>query len=81
MISSEALAAFLQQFLLERGVVLPADWQSYNFVSAGVLDSFEILTLIVSLETHFGFKVPASLLAEPANGQLGTFVAALQALA
>lgn len=81
MISNEALAAFLHQFLLERGVVLPADWQSYNFVSAGVLDSFEILTLIVSLETHFGFKVPACLLAEPANGQLGTFVAALQELA
>lgn len=77
MISAQAVEDFLRQFLLERGVVLPEDWQSFNFISAGVLDSFEILSMIVSLETHFALTVPATLLTNPENARLGQFINSL----
>lgn len=81
MISPQALEIFLRQFFLERGVLLPEDWQSFNFMSAGVLDSFEVLTMIVSLETHFALTIPATLLTNPDNARLGQFVTSLMDLA
>lgn len=81
MTRAQALQEFLQQFFLERGVVLPEDWQAFNFIAAGVLDSFEILSMIVSLETHFALTIPSTLLTNADNARLGTFVAALLELA
>ena len=81
MITALALQEFLQQFFLERGVVLPEDWQAFNFIAAGVLDSFEILSMIVSLETHFALTIPSTLLTNADNARLGAFVDALLELA
>lgn len=81
MISRRALEDFLRQFFLERGVKLPEDLQYFNFISAGVLDSFEILSMIVSLETHFSLTIPPTLLTNPDNARLGQFVTSLLDLA
>lgn len=74
------LETFLKQFLLERGVILTEDWQSYDFIGSGHLDSFEILTMVVSLETHFQLSIPAELLANSNNALLGKFVNSLMEL-
>ncbi|MFC0118875.1 hypothetical protein ACFFK7_13210 [Pseudoalteromonas xiamenensis] len=63
--------AFFRDFFEQRGVILPECWQGYDFVSAGVLDSFEILTMVMALEVELGVQVPAALLADPKNATLG----------
>jgi acyl carrier protein len=79
-IPTETIVTFLHSFFAERGVILPNHWAKFNFIQAGVLDSFEILTLIVSLETHFSLTIPAEMLADPENAELGRFASALQEL-
>ncbi|CCQ09742.1 hypothetical protein PALB_5900 [Pseudoalteromonas luteoviolacea B = ATCC 29581] len=64
-------AAFFRDFFEQRGVILPEHWQDYDFVSAGVLDSFEILTMVMAIEVELGVQVPAALLADPKNAMLG----------
>ena len=80
MIKTEVIVRFLHQFFAERGTILPPDWESFNFIQAGVLDSFEILTMVVSIETHFSLNIPTTLLADEKNAELGKFVRALQDL-
>jgi acyl carrier protein len=65
------LDEFFQAFFEQRGVILPELWQDYDFVAAGVLDSFEILTMIMALEVKLGVHIPATLIADPNNATLG----------
>ena len=68
----------VQQFLLERGVfVEDADIAEYDFVAAGALDSFEILSLIMSLETEYGFAVPPEFMVDSENAKVGNLATAL----
>jgi len=68
----------VQQFLLERGVfVEDADIAEYDFVAAGALDSFEILSLIMSLETEYGISVPPELMVDSENAKVGNLATAL----
>jgi len=68
----------VQQFLLERGVfVEDADIAEYDFVAAGALDSFEILSLIMSLETEYGIAVPPELMVDSENSKVGNLATAL----
>ena len=68
----------VQQYLLERGVfVEDADIAEYDFVAAGALDSFEILSLIMSLETEYGIAVPPELMGDSENAKVGNLATAL----
>lgn len=75
--NTESLTQFFQRFFEQRGVILPEQLAEYDFIAAGVLDSFEILTMIMALETEFGISIPATLLAESKNAQLGSLVTSL----
>ncbi|MFU2508129.1 acyl carrier protein [Pseudoalteromonas sp. ASV78] len=77
----QALIQFIQQFLLERGVVVEdADIADYDFVAAGSLDSFEILSLIMNLETEYGISVSPELLIDSDNAKVGNLATALMKL-
>ncbi|WP_462150963.1 hypothetical protein [Pseudoalteromonas xiamenensis] len=65
------LETFFIDFFTQRGVVLPECWQEFNFIAAGVLDSFELLTLIMALENEVGLHIPADVIADPKNATLG----------
>ncbi|WP_440055625.1 acyl carrier protein [Pseudoalteromonas sp. T1lg65] len=52
------LIAFFEHFLESRGVTV-SDQQllAFNFVQSGLLDSFEILSMVMQLETEFGVSL------------------------
>ena len=76
--NKEMLTQTIQQFLLERGVmVADDDIDCYNFVAEGTLDSFEILTLIMQLESDYRIAVPPELLMDTGNSNVGTLVNSL----
>jgi acyl carrier protein len=71
----------IQHFLLERGVLVEDDdIADYDFIAAGTLDSFEILSLIMSLETEYAISVPPELLVSPENAKVGNLATALMNL-
>ncbi|MEJ6473081.1 hypothetical protein [Pseudoalteromonas piscicida] len=79
--NKEMLTQTIQQFLLERGVIVADNnIDSYNFVKEGTLDSFEILTLIMQLESDYRVSVPPELLLDPENANVGTLVNSLAKL-
>ena len=76
--NKEMLLHTIQQFLLERGVmVTDSDITNYNFVVEGTLDSFEILTLIMQLESDYSISIPPELLLDAENANVGTLVNSL----
>ncbi|MBH0042958.1 acyl carrier protein [Pseudoalteromonas sp. SWXJZ10B] len=79
--TKQALVKSIQQFIFERGVIIEdTDIENYNFVAAGELDSFEILSLIMNLETEFDISVPPELLVSPENAKIGSLASALMKL-
>ncbi|MCG7549862.1 hypothetical protein [Pseudoalteromonas sp. Of7M-16] len=78
MVTKEALLEYIQQFMEERGVLLSSsELESYNFISEGALDSFEILSLTMGLEAHFSIVVSPSLLLDENNAIVGNLVTAM----
>ncbi|KZN65110.1 hypothetical protein N473_00655 [Pseudoalteromonas luteoviolacea CPMOR-1] len=78
MASRESLLDYIQQFLEERGVLLSSSsLESYNFVTEGALDSFEILTLTMGIEAHFSVEVSPELLLDEKNAIVGNLVSAV----
>ncbi len=76
--NKEMLLHTIQQFLLERGVMVTDNHiANYNFVVEGTLDSFEILTLIMQLESDYSISVPPELLLDAENANVGTLVNSL----
>jgi acyl carrier protein len=73
------LQLFFKQFLMERGIeTTESDIGNFNFVASGLLDSFELLTMIIGLETEFSLVVSPDELVDEANstvqGLLNTLV-------
>ncbi|MCF6434699.1 MULTISPECIES: phosphopantetheine-binding protein [Pseudoalteromonas] len=76
------LLSLIQQFFLERGVVIPDEkLPSYDFMAAGSLDSFEVLSLIMHIEMHCQISIPAELLLDKNNAEIGNLVDAILGLA
>jgi acyl carrier protein len=72
------LLELIKQFFLERGVVIEeANFEAYNFIAQGSLDSFEVLSLIMNIETQYGLSVPAELMLNEKNAQIGNLVNAI----
>lgn len=62
------LLAFFENFLLERGIECAQnDLPAFNFVQSGQLDSFEILSMVVQLETTFDISIPPDAVVDPLN--------------
>ncbi|MCO7190027.1 MULTISPECIES: phosphopantetheine-binding protein [unclassified Pseudoalteromonas] len=81
-IQREAVLTLLKAFFEARAVVVSeADFESFDFVAAGVLDSFEVLSMIMHIEAHLGLSVPPELLLDTRNAQVGRFADAIVALA
>lgn len=49
---------FIIDYLAERGAELSADnYQGFDFIASGIIDSFETLTFLLVLEKEFGVRV------------------------
>lgn len=54
MIDAVKLESFFSQFLAERGVVIDKQsLRNFNFMQSGLLDSFEMLSMVMQLETTY----------------------------
>ncbi len=51
--------------------------ENHNFIREGSLDSFEILTLIMQLESELCIPIPIELLLEQGNAEIGKLVDSL----
>ncbi|MCG7537140.1 phosphopantetheine-binding protein [Pseudoalteromonas sp. OOF1S-7] len=81
-VQREAVLALLKAFFEARAVLVSeTDFESFDFIAAGVLDSFEVLSMIMHIEAHFGLSVPPELLLDTRNAQVGRFTDAIVALA
>lgn len=59
---------FIISYLSERGVVVSLDdYVGLNFIDGGMIDSFEILSLVISIEAEFRIKILPYELAQEAN--------------
>jgi acyl carrier protein len=75
LMNSAELKSFFSDFLEQRGVeVAVGDIEQYNFVEEGALDSFELLSMILQIESQFGVKVTPSELMDESNAQLGALI-------
>ncbi len=76
--SESQLVEFFQQFLAERGIELSAhELPAFNFVASGLLDSFEILSMIMHLESSFGISVSPESISDPKNGDVAGLISTL----
>ena len=73
--SMEDIIDFIITFFLERGVSLSReDYQDVNYVDSAIIDSFEMLTLLMAIEDNFGVKITPMDIAEQEYKTLGDLV-------
>lgn len=73
--SMEDIIDFIITFFLERGVSLSReDYQDVNYVDSAIIDSFEMLTLLMAIEDNFGVKITPMDIAEQQYKTLGDLV-------
>ncbi|NOU50785.1 acyl carrier protein [Pseudoalteromonas sp. JBTF-M23] len=77
--SNEALYSFFQDFFEARGVILPTEIEDYNFIASGVLDSFEVLSLIMQIELEFSVSFSPEELLDEKNASIGGLISSIQA--
>lgn len=71
----ENIIDFIITFFLERGVSLSReDYQDINYVDSAIIDSFEMLTLLMTIEDNFGVKITPMDIAEQQCKTLGELV-------
>lgn len=76
--NSDQLTDFFLRFLLARGVELDAQkLADFNFVESGLLDSFEILSMIIELETEFGLSLSPEELSDTQHASVGGLMTTL----
>lgn len=72
------LAEFFEQFLMARGISLTSEnLLDFNFVGSGLLDSFEILSMIMEVETQFSLKLSPEELTDNNNATVGGLIRTL----
>ncbi|WP_404338887.1 hypothetical protein [Pseudoalteromonas mariniglutinosa] len=71
--------SFFTDFFEARGVTLPANIDEFEFVSSGVLDSFEVLSLIMQLELEYAISFSPEELLDKKNATLGGLIKAIEA--
>jgi acyl carrier protein len=77
-VNKEQLIDFFNDFLMNRGIEnSPQELQSFNFIGSGLLDSFEVLTMIMELEMHTGLKLTPEELVDESNATVEGLVTTL----
>jgi acyl carrier protein len=77
-VNKEQLIDFFNDFLMNRGIEnSPQELQSFNFIGSGLLDSFEVLTMIMELEMHTGLKLTTEELVDESNATVEGLVTTL----
>jgi acyl carrier protein len=80
MILEKKLQLFFKEFLMERGIEVTTDsLHDFNFVDSGLLDSFEILTMIMALETEFSLMISPDELLDRDNATVAGLIKTLMA--
>ena len=52
------IASFVKNYLSERGASFSEeDWQDFDFVASGVIDSFEILSFLLVLNDRYALQL------------------------
>lgn len=69
MTTEAEVVSFIQVFLKEQGASIPLSGE-IDFVAGGVLDSFGILSLIMTLETQYTVQFQPEQLADPELGKV-----------
>ncbi|WP_409523830.1 phosphopantetheine-binding protein [Nitrincola sp. MINF-07-Sa-05] len=72
--SKQQLYSFFIDFFEARGVTLPSCIEEFEFVSSGVLDSFELLSLIMQIELEFSVSISPEELLDEKNKTLGGLI-------
>lgn len=71
----ENIIDFIITFFEERGVSLSREnYQEINYIDNAIIDSFEMLTLLMSIEDNFGVKITPMDIAEEKNKTLGELI-------
>jgi acyl carrier protein len=66
---------FFTEFLAERGTIVSEDeLLIFPLTQSSKLDSFELLSMLVAIETEFGVAVPAETLLQPEQATLGGLI-------
>lgn len=61
--TAKEIKKFLLHFFESRGALLSTDPEKFDIIKSNPLDSFELMTLLIEVEIHFGVKVdPESLI-------------------
>ena len=52
------IAAFVKNYLIERGAeIADHNWRDFDFVSSGVIDSFEILSFLLVINDRYALRI------------------------
>ena len=80
MLTTESLQTFFTNFLAERGIACAKeDVDNFNFLQSGLLDSFEILSMLIQVEMDFGAKLTPEEISDDANATVGGLIESLLA--
>ncbi|MFT2112680.1 hypothetical protein [Marinomonas sp. 2405UD68-3] len=71
--------AFFNDFFESRGILVPQNIETFEFVKSGVLDSFEILSLILQIELEFSISFSAEELLDEKNATIGGLLNSIEA--
>ncbi|NKC18136.1 hypothetical protein CWC29_004665 [Pseudoalteromonas sp. S4498] len=73
--SETQLLEFFHTFLLARGVAVKSEQlQSFNFMESGLLDSFEMLSMVMQIETDFGVRLTPEQMLRPGSATVGGLI-------
>ncbi|WP_462154920.1 hypothetical protein [Pseudoalteromonas piscicida] len=73
--SETQLLEFFHTFLLARGVAVKSEkLQSFNFMESGLLDSFEMLSMVMQIETDFGVCLTPEQMLRPDSATVGGLI-------
>ena len=71
---------FFHNFFEQRGLELDnSEIEQYNFIEEGGLDSFELLTMLIEIESQFGVKISPATLVDERNMTVGALISRLLA--
>lgn len=72
MLIEQKLLTFFKTFLMERGIeTTDNNLHEFNFVESGLLDSFEVLTMIMAIEAEYALAILPDELLDTNNSTVG----------
>ncbi|TVZ38564.1 hypothetical protein P886_2936 [Alteromonadaceae bacterium 2753L.S.0a.02] len=70
-----SIETFITEYLVERGAALTADnWQNFDLISSGVIDSFEALSFLLVINNKYGTHIKPHEFSSQGFNRLGNLV-------